>query len=59
MPLPPRDLEFVEALKLALNALNCAPRFVVPGAPEGLRDSYRICSHIEQVLKLAKGESAT
>lgn len=39
---------FVDALKLALEALNTAPRFRV-----GEKDSYRIASAIEAALKQA------
>jgi hypothetical protein len=40
----------VEALKLALRALNTAPRFRV-----GDTDSYKIAARIEAVLSEAKG----
>ena len=53
-----RVSELEQALELALYALNTAPRFLTPSAPEGLQDSYRICSHIEQLLKQVKREDA-
>lgn len=43
--------EVIAALRLALHALNSAPRFRVPGA----KDSYSVCSEIERVLR-AMGE---
>ena len=39
----------IDALKLALEALNTAPRFRV-----GDTDSYRIASHLEQVIRNAE-----
>lgn len=50
-----QNIELRKTLALALLALNVAPRFLVPGAPEGLQDSYRICAEIERVLQTLSG----
>ena len=47
--------ELLEALELAVAALNWVPRFSVPGS---LTCSYRVASHCELVIAKAKGERA-
>jgi hypothetical protein len=41
----------IDTLKLALRALNTAPRIRVDDT-----DSYAIAAHIERVIRLAEGE---
>lgn len=51
------DSDLKKTLELALYTLNMTPRFNVPGAPNGLRDSYQVCAAIERVLRVESGKA--
>jgi hypothetical protein len=49
----PGTARLVEAVKLALHALNQAPRFAV--RHPAYRDSYQVCAALEAVLREGEG----